>query len=437
MSVRLYTNHGRRLIAQAKQNDVKAPGKVEKDGVLYERVQTTHTDCPISKGTLKGFFGRADETTSQAGGILRLGIVWGDVLKALPALGAEADAPAQAYDYLGQADRDDVDSAQRMLAEKNSNEIAVMQSELSRKDKALQETITAMNEKERALQKVLNQSPVVVAAQSGTARPSNWVDDKRDNGDLSRIKFSSPLLQPPRLLYGLSHVDQQAQERFTLRSEAIDITCEAFTLNTFTAGGARSYKPTSHWLTLPENDIHFETGISDTYDRTRSDNNQMVSSRVSFSRHFKSTPSVVSWLYEVNIANGWRSLRTDAVNVDSNHFDLRIHTWANRNMDGARAGWVAIDDNGCKARAKTGSVTVSRAERDKFEHVEFGGPAFSKTPAVFIALAELDAGEGQNTRLRGEVTSVTETGFQFTYGTWAGANDHNMDHARWIWVAAE
>lgn len=75
LSVRLYTNRGRRLIAQANQNDVKAPGEVEKDGVLYERVQTTHTDCLLSKGTLKGFFGRADETTSQAGGILRLGLV--------------------------------------------------------------------------------------------------------------------------------------------------------------------------------------------------------------------------------------------------------------------------------------------------------------------------------------------------------------------------
>lgn len=129
LSIRLYTNRGRRLIAQASQNQIKGPGKVEKDGVLYERVGTTHIDSPLGKGTLKGFFGRADETNSQMGGILRLGFVWGDVLKTLPPLGS--DAPAQDFDYGAQADQADFGSLQRSLDAKNA-EYAELKASLQR-----------------------------------------------------------------------------------------------------------------------------------------------------------------------------------------------------------------------------------------------------------------------------------------------------------------
>lgn len=77
LSVCLYTNRGRRLLGQAVRNEVLPGGRVRKDGVEYEAVKTLFLDSAFSSGTLKGFFGRVS-TDAEAGGIIRLGIVWGD-----------------------------------------------------------------------------------------------------------------------------------------------------------------------------------------------------------------------------------------------------------------------------------------------------------------------------------------------------------------------
>ena len=73
----MYSNHGRRLLGQAGKNEVLAKESVRKDGVIYEKVKTVFLDSAYSTGTFKGFFGRLDENETT-GGILRLGLIWGD-----------------------------------------------------------------------------------------------------------------------------------------------------------------------------------------------------------------------------------------------------------------------------------------------------------------------------------------------------------------------
>ncbi|EXJ55901.1 hypothetical protein A1O7_08832 [Cladophialophora yegresii CBS 114405] len=77
LSVCMYTNRGRRLLGQAVKNDIMPGGKVSKDSVVYENIHTVYLDNAFSTGTLKGFFGRLD-TNETNGGILRLGLIWGD-----------------------------------------------------------------------------------------------------------------------------------------------------------------------------------------------------------------------------------------------------------------------------------------------------------------------------------------------------------------------
>jgi hypothetical protein len=77
LSVCMYTNRGRRLLGQAVKNEILSGNKVRKDGAMYENVHTDYVDNAFGTGTLKGFFGRLD-TTEADGGILRLGLIWGD-----------------------------------------------------------------------------------------------------------------------------------------------------------------------------------------------------------------------------------------------------------------------------------------------------------------------------------------------------------------------
>lgn len=73
----MYSNRGRRLLGQAESNEVLPGGRVRKNDVEYESVQTLFLDSAFSSGTFKGFFGRVSMDT-EVGGILRLGVVWGD-----------------------------------------------------------------------------------------------------------------------------------------------------------------------------------------------------------------------------------------------------------------------------------------------------------------------------------------------------------------------
>lgn len=77
LSICMYSNRGRRLLGQAVRNEVLPGGRVRKDGFEYEGVKTLFLDSAFSSGTFKGFFGRVS-TDAEAGGIMRLGLIWGD-----------------------------------------------------------------------------------------------------------------------------------------------------------------------------------------------------------------------------------------------------------------------------------------------------------------------------------------------------------------------
>lgn len=81
LGLRLFTNRGRALIARALKSTSGENGVVVKDGVSYESVNVLYIDVPFPLGTLKGFFGRSDD--SGEGKIFRLGVIWGSLPEAI------------------------------------------------------------------------------------------------------------------------------------------------------------------------------------------------------------------------------------------------------------------------------------------------------------------------------------------------------------------
>ncbi|TAQ87233.1 hypothetical protein B7494_g4480 [Chlorociboria aeruginascens] len=77
ISLLLFTNRGRQLRGQAEKCSYNAAAKTHtRDGIDYHDVTIQIFDAPLHEATIKGFWGRSDDS-----GILRLGIIWGDIMK--------------------------------------------------------------------------------------------------------------------------------------------------------------------------------------------------------------------------------------------------------------------------------------------------------------------------------------------------------------------
>lgn len=108
LGIRLYTNRGRGLIARALRSEPGEKGIAIRDGVTYENVSVLFMDVPFNSGSVKGFFGRSDD--SSDGKIYRLGIIWGR----LPEVAAD-EVEVQFADTSDTIDREDLEETQQKL----------------------------------------------------------------------------------------------------------------------------------------------------------------------------------------------------------------------------------------------------------------------------------------------------------------------------------
>ena len=74
ISLHLYTNRGRNFVGQAAKSTYIGDQKHSRDDVTYAEVVTSAFDMPFKNGSVKGFWGRSDDTA-----IWRLGVIWGDL----------------------------------------------------------------------------------------------------------------------------------------------------------------------------------------------------------------------------------------------------------------------------------------------------------------------------------------------------------------------
>lgn len=325
----------------------------------------------------------------------------------------------------------DVDKTKAELKEAQ-DEKTKLKGQLDQKTKEYDEAQAQLGPLKKTAEKITTQP------QSGLTAAAGWNTSK----NLIRttpVSFSPAYPQPPRMLYGISHVDSEYSQPIKIACHAQDIKSNGFTAQHWTFQNGFSYGHHLSWLTLPENDIHMETGVFDTYDfpKSVSGSDTFVVSRINFTRPFTSPPKVVFWFYELNLENGWHSVALQSGSVRAESFDLRINSWASRKFEGVRVGWFAYDSAEHNKRIKSGRVRVERNQPWRMENLNFEGQAFTKNPATFFALCEIDSGDDKNLRLDGKVETVGTTSMRFQAGTWATGGDHNLDHADWTWIALE
>ena len=78
VSLKLFTNRGRSLVAEARKKTSLEDNKKQLDDVEYRDISVSSWDTPFGNGSLRGFWGRSVDNPGSEG-IHRLGFIWGDL----------------------------------------------------------------------------------------------------------------------------------------------------------------------------------------------------------------------------------------------------------------------------------------------------------------------------------------------------------------------
>jgi hypothetical protein len=247
------------------------------------------------------------------------------------------------------------------------------------------------------------------------------------------VGFKTHLSDAPTMIYALSWVDIILSDGVRAIAELPRVSGDGFTMNLKAGNQCRPFDIQASWLTLPNNGIHFESGVFESWSLGR-DIHENVTQRITFAEPFSEPPEICCWFVEINCGAGWHSLKTYTKNITKEGFTLKIDTWAGRSFDGAKVQWLAFDTAEDGKRVKRGLSTITRGQGANKEDLPFYGTPFSRPPATIIGITELDLGDNAGFRLQCVIHSATKDRLAWEYGTWA---DTNMDHAVFTWLAVE
>ncbi|KAJ5986739.1 hypothetical protein N7451_011104 [Penicillium sp. IBT 35674x] len=452
LGLRLFTNRGRGLIARALHSEpgsIPAPSgstksepqkTVIRDGVHYENVNVLYLDVPFNPGSIKGFFGRSDDS-SQNSRIWRLGIVW-----CRTAEGAADDTTEHFGDAGDVIDREDL-----ALLQKDQNAGSKMlqetQNKLAAAEKALDEARKYNSEKDKQIQKLTDERDKELSrnvyAQSGIVHgeQKGWRPGVNSLGRVSQT-FPQAYSKSPKLIFGLANIDCDQNTRNRSMAVSIpEITPSEFTVQVASFNGCNAYGIDCSWMTLPD-DLHLEHGSVDTHG-TGVDYNDNFRQRVVFGQRFASPPKICVWLQEIDYpshqepgfgGNVLTSIIVNADNITDNCFTLNILSWSNRKYRSVRAGWLAYPAEEDGKRVKSARNSVARAQKTLKQSAPFYGQPFLRTPATFIAISKLDFGHDANLRMGCRANAPNPQSLEWEFGTWA---DSNMESAEVTWIAIE
>lgn len=193
-------------------------------------------------------------------------------------------------------------------------------------------------------------------------------------------------------------------------------------------------------MTLP-GDLHLEYGSVDTAGEIGL--KEKFRRRVTFNQKFASRPKICVWLQAVDYpsssedgcsANTWTSLRAYVDDLNDDSFTLCLETWDNRKFRNVRAGWFAYPTEEDGKRVRHGRDRVVRAQKQLKHKAPFYNQPFSRTPATFIAISEIDFQRGKNFRFDCKASAPNNRELEWEYGTW---DDSDMDHCEITWIAIE
>jgi hypothetical protein len=234
----------------------------------------------------------------------------------------------------------------------------------------------------------------------------------------------------PKLLFGLSKLDAEANMPRCLSLVSAEINARGFELEAAAFKGCRGNSIGCNWLTLP-NDLHLET---DSVFTGAGDRGEYVK-QIIFSQDFAFPPKIAVWLQEFERHDmGFLSLKCRATDITPHSFNLRIESWSGRNFQRVRAQYLAypLEEDGLRVRS--GRTMVPRSLGQVWNRAPFYTKPFKKQPATFVAISELDFNSTRKLRFecKAEARDVTE--LEWSCGT---SEDSDMDHAEIQWIAIE
>lgn len=272
-------------------------------------------------------------------------------------------------------------------------------------------------------------------ARCGTSRAleGGWIPGQ-GNANVEHI-FRPQFAQPPRLIYGLRLLDLEKDHDWRIWPTMGEVTGSSMKWSMAIADGSKANAMDMSWLALPDNDIHFETGVFDSIHEAHVGSTG-IATRIPFSRPFVGEPIVVCWFIGISKGNtGWLSIKTYPRDIADSAFTLHIESWAERRFTSARVGWLAYDsrENGKRVHAFAGDQ-VLRAQRTVEYDSQWYGSTHGRAPATFIAFNELDFGMGTNLRAKATIEGASKEKLQWSFGTWG---DTDMDHLKVTWIGIE
>ncbi|KXJ87351.1 hypothetical protein Micbo1qcDRAFT_98944, partial [Microdochium bolleyi] len=268
------------------------------------------------------------------------------------------------------------------------------------------------------------------------------------------VDFQPPYNSPPRVVVGLTHVDEANHANIRVRLDAEKITKDGFTLNMDTWADSILDNAGATWLEFRPEERQFQVGSYNTFedrglgvlpDPIQENGNTVRRdiSQVDFPKPNTYTadkpPKVLTWLTGLDLGReaNWR-IRCYAQNITHKGFDLVIETWGDTICHSASASWVAYPaDADAVQGGKVSSLDVRSwfpavpKTKGKVEFEQQGPTSFDKTPKVFIGLSMLDMDSAKKMRVKVYADKISSDGFWWHGDSWDGSQLYSVG-ADWI-----
>lgn len=264
------------------------------------------------------------------------------------------------------------------------------------------------------------------------ASEKGWRDGENTKARCA-VSFPRSYAAPPKLLFGLSLMDAEANRNRALGVYYPEVRSDGFSVEAGAWNATRAYNIGCNWLVLPD-DLHLETGVVHTYGTVEPEYSNFIR-HVFFSQSFATPPKVCVWIqaFEYNLRD-FMSIKCYATDVNCHSFHLKVESWAGRRFKHIFVQYLAYPSEEDGKRVKSGRNMVNRGQKENSHRMPFYGEPFKNTPKTFIAISETDFCHDRNTRFRCSASAPNNRELEWSYGTWG---DTNMDHAEIQWIALE
>ncbi|GME51323.1 Phenylacetyl-ligase [Neofusicoccum parvum] len=372
-ALRLHTNRGPGLLGQADDwRPAAAGGKGVRGGAAFEELALAHFDPALERGHLKGFWGRARNSSKPhpQAGLYRLGPVWGSGEGKLSG-GAAAppldDEPAGAVVPAG----------------------VWLTAEMRPWDKPVTHTAAVV--------------PYAAAAPDGPGVPA--------------------------VVVGLACVDAMGAANLRCAAYAESVAPRDFAINVDSWADSQVYQAKLAWLGVP-------TGDAAKFQAGRFDTRAPVAHDIKFGRAFRKPPTVVVWLSGLDEEkNKGIRINAYASDTTAAGFKMHVDCWDKSVLYWASLSWVAFsEDTGVVAGSYKVDIGADLARKKQEGRALFPPGKFAKPPRVVAAFNHLDlnAFTAANVRVATEVEDVTVEGFKYSTSCWA---DSQLHYTTATWLA--